>query len=195
VRSFGLESIAVQDDSPCCLSEPVKLSKMSTMIRSTHTHPRYIVWLKYFLFVSTIVLLLGLIYMDFVKYPYSNSVLSKVLGILFIILLWSNSMLISAYFFGQNITVTDRGLWVEFLWKDFFVSWDKIIEIKPAYGFWRNSRISKPICVVLTDALTPFHRQLGLIYGFSVKAAFIIYPTISEYQSLIETIQKHVKKK
>jgi len=161
---------------------------------STHAHPRYIVWLKYFLFLSTIILLLELIYIDFVKYPHSGSVVSKVLGILFLILLWSISMLISAYFFGQNITVTDEGLLIEFLCRDLMVSWDKIIEIKPAYGFMRNFRNPKPLFVALTDALTPFHRLFGLIYGLSVKPAFIIYPTISEYQPLIEIIKKHMKK-
>ena len=161
---------------------------------SIHTHPRYIVWLKYFLFLSTIMLLIDLIYIDFVKYPHSGSVVSKVLDIFFIILLWSNSMLISAYFFGQNIDVTDEGLLVEFLGKDLFVPWNKIIEIKPAHGFWRNSRNPKPIYIVLTEALTPFHRLLGLLYRLSVKPAFIIYPTISEYQSLVETIKRHKKK-
>ena len=135
-------------------------------------------------------LLFDLIYIDFVKHPHSGSVVSKVLDILFLILLWSISMLISAYFFGQNITVTDDGLLVEFLWKDLFVPWDKIIEIKPAYGFLGNSRNTK-IYVVLTNALTPFHRLLGLIYGLSVKPAFIIYSTISGYESLVETIKSH----
>jgi hypothetical protein len=161
---------------------------------STHTHPRYTVWLKSFLFLSTIILLLNLIYIDFVKYPHSGSVVSKVLGILFLILLWSISMLISAYFYGQNITVTEEGLLIGFLWKDLIVSWDKIMEIKPVYGFWRNSRNPKPLYIVLTDALTPFHRLFGLIYGLSVKPAFIIYPTISEYQPLVETIKMHMKK-
>ncbi|MEO5887212.1 MAG: hypothetical protein ABIQ77_06060 [Anaerolineales bacterium] len=131
---------------------------------------------------------------DFVKYPYSHSVVSKVLDILFIILLWSNSMLISAYVFGQNIAVMDEGLMVEFLGKDLFVPWDKIIEIKPAYGFWRNSRNTK-IYIVLTDALTPFHRFFGVIYGLSVKPAFIIYSTISEYESLVETIKSHAQRR
>jgi len=159
---------------------------------SKHTHPRYIVWLKYFLFLSTIVLLLDLIYIDFVKYPHSGSVVSKVLDILFLILLWSISTLISAYFFGQNITVTDDGLLVEFLWKDLFVPWDKIMEIKPAYGFLGNSQNTK-IHVVLTNALTPFHRCFGVIYGLSLKPAFIIYSTISEYESLVETIKSHIQ--
>ena len=159
-----------------------------------HTHPRYIVWLKYFLVVSTIVLLIGLVYIDFVKYPYSHSVISKVLDIVFLMLLWSNSMLISAYFFSQNINVTDEGLLIEFLWKDLLISWDKVIEIKPPFGFLRSFRNQKYIYVVLTDALTPFHRLFGLIYGLSVKPAFIIYPTINEYQSLVETIKKHARK-
>jgi hypothetical protein len=161
---------------------------------STHTHPRYIVWLKYFLFISVIVVLVELIHTDFVEYPHPESIASDVLDIFFTILLWSTVMLISAYFFGQNITVTNDGLLVEFLWKDLIVSWDKIIEIKSAYGFWRNSQNPKPIYVVLTDALTPFHRLLGLLYGLSLKQAFIIYPSISEYELLVETIERHIKK-
>jgi hypothetical protein len=162
---------------------------------STHTHPRYIVWLKYFLFLSTIMLLLGLIYIDFVKYPHSRSVVSKVSDILFLMLLWSTEMLIFAYFCGQNITVTHEGLLIEFLWKDLLVSWDKIVEIKPAFGFLRTSRNQNHILVVLTDVLTPFHRLFGLMYGLSVKPAFIIYPTISEYQSLVETIKSHAQRR
>ena len=161
---------------------------------STHTHPWYIAWLKYFIFSSTIILLINLVYIDFVKYPYSHSVISKALDIVFLMLLWSTVMLINAYFYGQNITVTDEGLLVEFLWKDLFVPWDKIIEVKPAYGFWRNSRNTK-IYIVLTEALTPFHRLLGLTYGLSLKSAFIIYCTINDYQSLVETIKEHVNKK
>ena len=138
-------------------------------------------------------LLLELIYIDFIKYPYSHSVVTKVLDILFLILLWSIVMLMLAYFF-QDITVTDDGLLIEFLWKDLMVSWDRIMEIKPAYGFWGNSRIPKPIYLVLTDDLTPFHRLYGLAYGLSVKPAFIIHPTISGYQSLVETIKQHRKK-
>ena len=139
-------------------------------------------------------LLLSLIYIDFVKYPHSRSAISKVLATFFIMALWSTVMLINAYFYGQNITIANDGLFVEFLLKDLFVPWNKVIEIKPAFGFWGNSRNTK-IYVVLTDALTPFHRFFGLTYGLSVKPAFIIYPTISEYQSLVETIKKHTKKK
>ena len=161
---------------------------------SVHTHPRYIIWFRCFLFVSIIVLMVELLYIDFVKYPHSRSVVSKVLDILIVILGYSIIMLISAYFLGQNITVTDDELLIEFLWKDLVVSWDKIIEIKPAHGFWRNSQNPKPIYVVLTDALTPFHRLFGLIYGLSVKPAFIIYPTISEHRCLVETIKNHAQK-
>jgi len=161
---------------------------------STHTHPRYIVWLKYFLFFSSIVLLVELIYIDFVEYPRSRSVASDIFDILFIMLLWSTVMLINAYFYGQNITVTHDGLLVEFLWKDLMIPWDKVIEIKPAFGFLRTSRTKKYICVVLTDDLTPFHRLLGLLYGLSLKPAFIIYPSISEYELLVESITKHAQK-
>lgn len=160
---------------------------------STHTHPRYIVWLKYFIFGSAIVLPLNLIYIDFVEYPHSESVISKVLYIIFITLLWSVVMLISAYYFGQNITVTDEGLLIEFLGKELAVSWEEIVDIKPVYAP-RIFRNQKRIFIVLTNALTPFHHLLGLIYGSSSKPAFIIPTTISEYQSLVETIKSHVKK-
>lgn len=161
---------------------------------STHTHPRYIVWLKYFMFISVIVLLVDQIYIDFLKYPGSRSIASDVFDIFFFTLLYSIVMLISAYFFGQNITIIHEGLLIEFLGKDLQVSWDKVIEIKPTSGFLRSVKNRKYVFVVLTDALTPFHRFLGFLYGLSLKPAFIIYPSISEYDLLVETIKKHVKK-
>jgi len=150
--------------------------------------------LKYFCFISPLIFFLNLLYIDFVKYHHSKSAISNILDIFFTMLLWSTVMLINAYFYGQNITVTDDGLLVEFLWEDLMIPWNKVIEIKPAFGFLRTSRTQKHIWVVLTDALTPFHRLFGLLYGLSVKPAFIIYPTISEYQSLVETIKEHTKK-
>ena len=63
---------------------------------------------------------------DFVKYPQSKSAISAILRILVIILGYSISMLISAYFFGQNITVTDEGLLIEFLWKELMVPGTKL---------------------------------------------------------------------
>ncbi len=156
---------------------------------SKHTHPRYVVWLKHLVVISAFILLLDLLYTDFVKYS-PGSIVSAVSDILIAISFGSISFSIAAYFFWQNITVTDEGLLVEFLWKDLFVPWDKIVEIKPAYGFWRNSQNTK-IYVVLTNALTPFHRCFGVIYGLSIKPAFIIYSTISEYESLVETIKSH----
>ena len=161
---------------------------------STHTHPLYIVWLKYFCFISTLILFLNLLYTGFVKYPHSRFAISKASDIFFIMLLWSIVMLINAYFYGQNITVTHDGLLIEFLWKDLLVDWDKVIEIKPLFGFFRKSRNQKHILVVLTNALTPFHRLLGLLYGLSLKPAFIIYPSISEYELLVESIRKHAQK-
>ena len=161
---------------------------------STHTHPRYIVWLKYFCFIFPLIMFFYLLYTDFVEYPHSKPVAFDIFDILSIMLLWLTVMLINAYFYGQNITVTHDGLLIEFLWKDLMVPWDKVIEIKPAFGFLRTLRTQKHICVVLTDALTPFHRLFGLLYGLSVKPAFIINVTISDYQSLVETIKKHAKK-
>ncbi len=155
---------------------------------STHTHPRYIVWLKYFCFVLALKVFLDFLYTDFVKYPFLGSIFSTVIPDMLISSAFLIVLLTSAYFFAQNVTVTNDGLLVEFLWQDLNVSWDEIIEIKPTFR-------SRKTYVVLTNALTPFHRFIGLIYGLSVKPAFIIYPTISEYESLVETIKSHAQRR
>ncbi|MFT3891971.1 MAG: hypothetical protein QM730_10085 [Anaerolineales bacterium] len=161
---------------------------------STHTHPRYIVWFKYLLLASIVFICLEFLYLDFVKRSNMDAVFSNVLSIFGFMLLYSFTILITAYFLGQNIAVVNEGLLIEFLGKDLFVPWDKVKEIKPPFGFFRSHRNPKKIYVVLTDALTPFHRLFGLLYGLSVKPAFIIFPSISEYDLLIRTIKKHVGK-
>jgi hypothetical protein len=161
---------------------------------SAHTHPRYIVWFKYFLFASIVFICLEFLYLDFIKHPNLDAVFSNLLSVFGFMLLYSVTILITAYFLGQNIAVVNEGLLIEFLGKDLFVPWDKVKEIKPPFGFFRSYRNLKNIYVVLTDALTPFHRLFGLLYGLSVKPAFIIFPSISEYELLIKTINKHVEK-
>ena len=159
---------------------------------SKHTHPIYFKWFKYLFAVSAFLMPLYFLYSIFSKYSITEIFsLPSILPLLITLPFQPIFILIAAYFF-QDITVTNEGLLVEFLWKDLFVPWDKIVEIKPSYVFW----IGDPkTYIVLTNALTPFHRFFGLLYGFSIKPAFIIYPAISEYQNLIQTIKNHVKKR
>jgi hypothetical protein len=134
------------------------------------------------------------LYSIFAKYSITDAFsLPNVLPLLITLPFQPIFILIAAYYF-QDITVTNEGLLVEFLWKELLVPWDKIIEIKPSYVSWLAPRNAKTY-IALTNALTPFHRFFGLLYDFSVKPAFIIYPTISEYQNLVQIIKNHVKKR
>lgn len=163
------------------------------MIISKHSHPLYFVLFNYLFAVSAFLVPVYFLYSIFAKYPVAEAFSSpNILPVLITIPFYPIVILITANFY-QNITVTTEGLLVEFLWKELTVSWDEFIEIKPSYIFWLAPRRAKTY-VVLTNTLTPFHRFYGLLYGLSVKPAFIIYPTISEYQSLVETIESHTKK-
>ena len=92
--------------------------------------------------------------------------------------------LVAAYFF-QDIGVDEDGLVVEFLWMKIRVKWKDIEKIKPAV-FSRHSKI------VLVKRLSLFHIIFGLLYGFTIKSAFIIDSTISNYELLIKEIEKHI---
>lgn len=97
--------------------------------------------------------------------------------------------LVSAYFF-QDVQVDKEGLIIDFLWKKLHVPWDKVIQIKPLLGI-RGGK--QTINVVIVDGLTLFHRLYGFLYGFSLKPAFILWPTVSDYQVLENDIEKHIK--
>ena len=160
------------------------------MIISKHTHSRYHVWFKRISAIVAFILPLGFLYQDFVKYSFSKPFFFAAIPDVLFGSAFSITILVIVHFY-QNVTVTEDGLLVEFLWKDLNVSWDKIIEVRP---LWMLSRHGKPPYIVLTRALTPLHRMYSLIYAGYLRPAFIILPTISEYQSLVKTINKHIKK-
>lgn len=102
----------------------------------------------------------------------------------------STSLILTANFFCE-IATDDTGLYVSFLWRKLFIRWQDVIEIKPmAFGFWGFSRI----LVVTTNALTPFHRLYGLIYGFSPRPSFIITPITDSQGDLIKLIENHTRR-
>lgn len=102
--------------------------------------------------------------------------------------------LIAAYFFSDIIVDAD-GLIVEFLWMKLKVQWYEIVEVKPSFRWWLPTFGGKFPIVVLTNALTPFHRLFGLLYGLSPLPGFVINVNISEYDLLIKEIERHIKKK
>jgi hypothetical protein len=98
--------------------------------------------------------------------------------------------LIAAYFF-TDLDVDENGLLIEFLWKKLRVPWNKVLQIKPLFGIQNKKH---GLYVVIVEGLTPFHRLYGLIYGFSLKPAFILWPTINDFEVLKNDIEIHIKK-
>ena len=85
-----------------------------------------------------------------------------------------------------------EGLEIEFLWRKVRVRWLDIIEIKAVWGSLGQEK-NRPL-IVLVNGLTPFHRIFGVLYGLSIKPGFVIFPSISDFRELKETIQHHVRK-
>ena len=116
--------------------------------------------------------------------------IDNLLGLLFILVVFLIiSFLLVAYFY-TDLEVDENGLLVEFMWKKLRIPWNKVLQIKPLLGIKLRKR---GISVVIVDGLTPFHRLYGLIYGFSLKPAFILWPIVSNYEVLKNDIEKHIK--
>jgi hypothetical protein len=94
-----------------------------------------------------------------------------------------------------DIVADNQGLLVEFLWIKLRVGWNQIKQVKPAFPFAWLVVKQKASMIVLTNALTPFHRIFGLLYGFTLLPSFVIHPTINDFDLLIAKINSHVKRK
>ena len=101
------------------------------------------------------------------------------------------SMLVTAYFF-QDIWLDEEGLQIEFLWRKTRVRWADTRKMKTAWGFLGSEK-NRPL-IVLVNRLTPFQRAFGIIYAFSTKPGFVMFPSISDFQILNENIQSHIKR-
>ncbi len=102
-------------------------------------------------------------------------------------------ILVGAHYFWQDIWVDEEGLQIEFLWRKIRVRWVDLIETKAVLGSWLAPEKNRPL-IVLVNGLTPFHRIFGVLYGLSIKPGFVIYPSISDFQILKETIQLHARR-
>lgn len=106
------------------------------------------------------------------------------------LLIFSPACILIAAYFYTDLEVDENGLLVEFLWKKLRIPWNKVLQIKPLLGL----RLKKQgIYVVIVEGLTPFHRLYGLIYGFSLKPAFVLWSTVNDFEVLRTDIEKHVK--
>lgn len=66
-----------------------------------------------------------------------------------------------------------------------FVGWEDVLDIRPAFTSLQRTQ------VVFVNKLTPFHRFLGIMYGF--KTVFYISPIIENHDELIKIITQHIK--
>lgn len=82
------------------------------------------------------------------------------------------------------------GLHINFLWKQVFLPWEKVVDLKPLF----NMRFLKNIMILRTHSLTPFHRLYGLFYSFSLHPSIMISKGISNYDELIRRIRVALKK-
>jgi hypothetical protein len=99
-------------------------------------------------------------------------------------------LILTANYFCE-ITLVNKGISIGFLWRRLFVPWEQVIEVKPTpYHFLGSGRS----WIVLTQALTPFHRLYGLIYGFSPLPGFVFDQTIDGHRELLSRISEHVSR-
>jgi hypothetical protein len=84
---------------------------------------------------------------------------------------------------SQGIEV--RLFW--FWWRS--VPWDDVVEVSP----WRAA--GRRLLVVVVNRLTWFHRVYGIVYGESVRPAFLISEGIAHCDELLRTIRLHAGRK
>lgn len=153
-----------------------------------YSHPKSIQWFKNIFAVLAFIYPPYMILTTFLRETPKNA-----LSAIIIIVVASFMMipiLVAAYFF-QDVWVDDDGLIIEFLRRKIKVRWVDVIEAKPAWGFLGLAK-NRPL-IVLVNGLTPFHRILGFLYGWSIKPGFVVFSTTANFQVLKEIIQDRMK--
>ncbi|SRR5258706_3714216 len=153
------------------------------MLPQKHSQPKYIEWCKNILVVFAFAFPVYIVLTTMHRVELIDIIMLFFMPI---------PILIGAYFFSQDVWTDEEGLFIELLWRKIRVPWVDIIEIKSAWGFW-HAPGKNHILIVLVNGLTPFHRLFGVLYGWSLKPGFIIYPTIRNYEELKSNIENHIK--
>jgi len=161
------------------------------MTSRQHSHPKHIRWFK------NIIVILAFVYpvYFFLKsiYGINPNSLTEISVNIIIAFFMMVTFLVGPYYFGQDVLVDEEGLQIEFLWKKMRVQWTDIIETKTTFGSWFAPEKNRPL-IILVNGLTPFHRIFGVLYGLSIKPGFVIFPSISDFEILINEIKKNIPK-
>jgi len=158
------------------------------MLLKTFQHPSYIRWSALAFNVLGFLTPIYFVVSFAIKASQTGSpiLLFVWLVVIFRAVLIGIFLILTANYFCE-ITADENGLWVSFLWLRLQIRWQNIIKIKPTTF---NSK-SWASWIILTNTLTPVHRLYGLIYGLSSRPGFVIAPTITNKEELIQLIKEH----
>jgi hypothetical protein len=106
---------------------------------------------------------------------------------------WSPLFYVFLSYLATDIEVEEDGIRVKFMFKSFFVNWKVVDEFKPGktLGLLPLKRVR---VLVTKNALTPFHRLYGLMYGSTTKPSLLIGTNISNHEELFKIIKNNRKK-
>lgn len=108
-------------------------------------------------------------------------------GILIFYLVAFGGVLVILLNSAQDFVLSKDGLRVQvfrFWWKE--LEWDDVLVLKEP---WLYPGFS----ILILNRLTPLHRLLGLVYGFTVKPVFFIHISlgVDEYKKALDMIRKY----
>jgi len=133
-----------------------------------------------------IIIILGVI----VPVAYQQTLtIGDILTVIFMAL-FSRAIIVMVGNYSVGITSDSKGLYIEFFWKQLFVPWESITDLKPIF----NITHFKNIWVIRTNALTPFHRLYGIFYSFSISPCIVYNTNISESGELHKRIKSNLDK-
>jgi len=96
-------------------------------------------------------------------------------------------------YLATDIEVEEGGLRIKFIFKSFFINWSDVEEFKPGKTLGLLN-LKRTRILVTKNALTPFHRLYGLMYGSTTKPSLLIGTNISNYEELFRIIKNNHKK-
>jgi hypothetical protein len=88
---------------------------------------------------------------------------------------------------AQDFVFSKEGLRLQvfrYWWRE--LAWDDVLELKEPWLY-------PGFTILILRRLTPFHRLLGLVYGFTFKPAFFIHISlgVDDYKKALDMIRKY----